>query len=377
MNLRPSSIARVIACPPSLVPPAVLIDTPSEVRSEGSAVHEWMSKRIKGADVDANAIALKWGVDANEFGKLTRLALARWLSVADHFAGCETEHAFRPLTWEHASGETLTLAGTCDVIAVDDGATVKILDHKTGWGDGDHQSQMRAYGVLALAEYEECNRVFACVLGVRQGTLDTYEWTRGELFEWFADAVDTIFAKRDIYGHSPNTCRFCPRRHECPARQTMVRDAVAMVTIMDADAPLTLTPEQIGDLYLRAKLVEDAAGQVLDLIRSAVFDAGGVLDAGENQIVLEQTQKREIDVAAGEAVLTQFLGDGWRSAIQVSNKAIEAVAKDAAPSRGKAKLMRELWQALEEADAVRVTTTQRMMMRRKTLEIVANEGGGE
>jgi len=365
IRIRCSALPRVTQCAPSLVAPAVQIETPSEVGAMGSAVHEWLSHRITGRDVIQDAIVSRWGVDADEFGMLTRVALARWLAVADHFPDPMTEYHFKPI---NSGGVELT--GTADVVSIN-GDEARILDHKTGWGNGDHEMQMRGYAVLALSLGVE--RVTACVLRVRLGEIETFTWTKDELAAWWSEMVDRLYCEREIYRPSLDACRYCPRMHECPARTSMVRSVVQSIDplISEVESYSSISPVTLARVWKQAGLLEDMAAAAKDMVRTQVAAAGGSLPVNDLQeLALTESKRREIDVASGSQVLDTLIGDGWRDGLKLSNKSIETAVAAVAPARGKAKLLREVWAELEKADAVRVTTQERLELRRRKLEVI-------
>jgi hypothetical protein len=127
----------------------------------------------------------------------------------------------------------------------------------------------------------------------------------------------------------------------------------------------------LARIWKQAALLEDMAAAAKDMVRTQVAAAGGSLPVNDLQeLALTESKRREIDVASGSQVLDTLIGDGWRDGLKLSNKSIETAVAAVAPARGKAKLLREVWAELEKADAVRVTTQERLELRRRKLEVI-------
>src|SRR6185295_4904936 len=119
------------------------------------------------------------------------------------------------------------LSGHPDLVSID-ASTAHVLDWKTGWIEPRAKHQLMAYGAIIAANYPKVDTVVGCVALLRQGVIDwgepPYLWSRGELLDW-AQTVPQTFGL-EVYAPSLHTCRFCPRRYECPARTRLLRSAM-------------------------------------------------------------------------------------------------------------------------------------------------------
>ena len=375
LNVRCSSLNRLAVCAASIVPPATRIEEPSEPAELGTSVHGFLACNIaiSGSSgimtgIDEHAPTPE-GTDRVTFQKLCGLAWSRWSNVAHNFPEPKVEYSFRPFL--HLLGEWgiqhegITLTGTADVLSIV-GDEARILDHKTGWHDGNHSQQLRGYAWLALNEFPECTRARVSVLNVRNGTIDTEVWDRTELAAWWFALAKHIVRNREIFAPS-DECRFCPRRYECPAKQQMIAAAAKSLDLGDITA---MTPGELLAFHARAKAVEGAAKVALQIIKEAVHDMGGVVDVGDGrELAIECGERREIQFANAEDVLKANLGDAWRECVSVGNGDLEKVAMKVAPKRGGAKLKRKIWEELDAADAIEVKVQEKLVVR-KSLNLV-------
>jgi len=378
LTIRCSSLNRLAVCSASIVPPAIRIEEPSEPAELGTGVHGFMACNIAisgssgvMAGIDEHAPTPE-GTDRVTFQKLCGLAWSRWSNVAHNFPEPKVEYGFRPFL--HLLGEWgirhegITLTGTADVLSIV-GDEARILDHKTGWHDGAHEQQLRGYGWLALNEFPECTHVRATVLGIRNGTLDTFVWSRDELAAWWFSLAKRLVRNQDHFVTDLQHCRFCPRRFECKAIQekgaSIVR-SLDLGTINFAD----MTGDELAQAKMKVKFIKSLTDSAEDSIKMEVVNRGGLVNAGNgNELAIECGERREINFGAAEDVLRTNLGDAWRECVSVGNGDLEKVAMKVAPPRGGAKLKRKIWSELDAADAIEVKVQEKLVVR-KSLNLV-------
>ena len=378
ISLRCSSLDRINACPASATPPAVRIDSSDDAALMGNAIHELLSAHIDGREKDLGEVAKRWGVDLEELARLFSIAKSLWGRVKSHFPNAITEHAFEPAT---IGGIALT--GHGDVISIaDDGGTVYLLDFKSGWGDGDHQHQLRGYGLLALGELPMADKVTACVLKIRHGDLETFEWTRDELTAWGEDLARRVESERELYRPSVPACGYCPRAHECPARAAYLRSAISVMEgvtgktamvrtpgdigdVADFVEPPALTPQKVADVVEFARTLAKMCDAAIDLAKAEVRLAGGRIVAPDGrELVLSDVPRTEIDFAAGEGVLRAHLGDDIAKVLKVGKTAAEDAVKAKAARGQKGKVAERMLYELDQAGALKVTSSPKLDLKR-------------
>jgi len=185
MKIRASSMPLAVTCPASLQQPdGYTLSTENEASRLGTAVHDWLSDRLGGDTKPFEHYAAKHSVKAKEVEKLSLKAFRLWGEVSEYFPDPQVE------VYHELKLPDMTLTGHMDVSdyhAVHRMAVV--LDYKTGFLDGDHEEQIKTYGLLALDLYPEAEKVFTIILNVRDYTRDQQVYTREALNEWYKTRV--------------------------------------------------------------------------------------------------------------------------------------------------------------------------------------------
>jgi len=174
-----------VTCPASLQQPdGYTLSTENEASRLGTAVHDWLSDRLGGDTKPFEHYATKHSVKSKEVEKLSLKAFRLWGEVSEYFPDPQVE------VYHELKLPDMTLTGHMDVSdynAVHRMAVV--LDYKTGFLDGDHEEQIKTYGLLALDLYPEAEKVFTIILNVRDYTRDQQVYTREALNEWYKTRV--------------------------------------------------------------------------------------------------------------------------------------------------------------------------------------------
>jgi hypothetical protein len=353
----------------------VKIETSSEAADLGTAFHAVISQKVKGVAVDVAEVAAANGVDREELATVVGIGMAMWQKLEKHFPDPVSEHSFEPFLAgkiEVDGPPLVQLTGTGDLLSLtDNGSVVRLLDWKSGWGDADHEAQVKGYALLALYEIPTADRVVASVMKVRRGILETYEWSRAELEMWWADLFSRMLSEADVYRPSPEACGYCPLFAECPARTAMLAAALVMLDANDEQRkPLTSTPDGVAYILERARWVEKAAKSAIESVRAAVINAGGLLPLTDGrELRIESQVRTEIDFPAGEGVLRQHCGDELGKALSVrkgksktdpDKLGVEDIVRAKAARGQKDKAIESLMYELDQAAALKLTTIQRL-----------------
>ena len=205
--------------------------------------------------------------------------------------------------------------GTCDSVMIGSGR-LHITDYKHGKGvavDSKNNPQMRLYALGALKKYmpifgDTIKVVSMAIVQPRiTEEVDEEELTVEELFAW-GERIKPI-AQRAHDGNGeflPGTwCRFCKGRHVCRARSenatamedfkdaliegNMTEDqkkAVEAQKILDGNAPVMLSDEEVADLIKRGEILvawyEDLKDYALQAILTGKTIPGFKVVAGKS-----------------------------------------------------------------------------------------------
>ncbi len=390
IRLRASSLPLVAACSAASIAPDVRIVSEHGGSRLGSGVHHFLRSRI-GEEEDiatTDELAGIYGVEADDLGPACGQAWNSWVEIANSFPNPETEVALTPAevifpaTFRTDSTEVIveqrlvSLTGTADVISRPSLTLARLIDWKSGWADYDHEQQVKGYAFLLARMMPGVEHVEAVVLNTRLGWRTVYRWSVAELEAWWKSLTERLVRHREEYSPSATVCRFCPRSAECPARRQLVRASSEMVALAaESGASLvgTLTPDEAADLLQRARLVEKAAKEAVEIVRAEVAAAGGCLTLSDGRtLVLTEQTKRHIVAAEAWPILKAFLGERMPEAIKVSKTIAEKIVGEFAPPKGKGKAKKAFVQRLEEAGALDTEVVERLEIKRPETEIEDN-----
>jgi hypothetical protein len=367
ISIRCSNLGTVAACPASAVAPAIRIESAGKPANLGNGVHEFQSGRIGGREVDIGDIAARNDVDPEELAPACWQAWNAWTEIAAAFPDPETELALGPIVW---GGDKVSLIGTADVVSRPTPSLARIGDWKSGWMDGDHEQQVKGYALLIACEFSgEVEAVEAVVINTRLGFKTVYRWDVAELESWWDRLAESVAKGADTYRPSVAACRWCRRAHECPARQQLVRsssEAVLSINVSD------LTPDRAAELLGRARLIQKAAEDAIEIVRAEVAAAGGSLLLSDGRTLqLTPTTKRFIRPAPAWPILTEQCGEALVEAVTVSKTIADKIVRArAGTQRGAKKATSEkLIADLEAADAFDERIEERLEIVRATAQI--------
>jgi hypothetical protein len=255
----------------------------------------------------------------------------------------------------------MRLTGHIDVLSIV-GDEVRIADFKTGWVDANHDEQLRGYCWLALQNYPDAKTAYAVVIRVRDQLVDTVRYLRHELDVWWGRRRELLSADPAYYSPGPH-CRHCHRAHECPGRTAIVQES--LLRVLGDDSEIDTVPSRILDMMDRIALVQDECERFRDWVRVQVAAAGGTLSDGEREIILKQTQQKQLIPRFCLSVLrTAISGDALFDCVTVSKTKVEDALRATAPRGQKGTVVKEVFARLEQAGAIKNKVIERMEVRR-------------
>lgn len=362
LTVRCSALPLAMTCPGSVQPSKVPINSINDAAQLGTAAHVGLREVAETGTVGWDALpelAQRYGVDEDELRMLVATGAKLWPEVAKTFPEALTEVELRA---QMAPGFVLT--GHIDLLSVTLGVA-RAGDWKSGRKDSDYRWQLLGYGALVLHDDPQLTEVTSAAIWLRTAEIENYTLKRSDLSRVSLEIVDTIAGWDGTY-HPGKHCEFCPRSHECEAANALMRRDVAAVAdkalVARAETELaSMRPEEILDVYRKAKRVSGMAARINEAIRNHVLKHGDI-DAGSHRLTVDVEHRRELDPLKAWPVLDEagFDDEDFAAAVKLSVTKVEKrIASKAVRGKGAA-AVRKLKAALEEADAVSVKETPKL-----------------
>lgn len=363
--LRPSGMPLAFLCAGSLQQPEVKVREKSEDGNPadlGSATHEALETLVRTGAVDWSdmpRIAAKWRVAEDDLRGLVSAGRQLWAIVAPCMPDAMAEVALTA-----ALSDDVILTGRLDVLSVV-GDVAVVADFKTGREDSDYQHQVKAYAFLVLADNPAIREVKAAVLWLRETEVEWYTVTREKAAEWREKAVRRA-TRWDGTHYTGAHCGYCPRAHECRARDAMVRADVQSLTGINVELALeAMTPAQLVEVHRMASTVTKVAERVKDKLKDIAARGGDIVADGV-RLTIREEERRSLDTLSAWPVL---MAEGFTDAdlnrcVEVSPTEAEKVLAEKADRGHGARRIREFRKALGDANAVRVTTIRKLVKQR-------------
>lgn len=364
--LRCSALPLAFRCPGSVRQSEVPLNESHGAADVGTAAHEALRTLAETGSLDWDsipAIALRHNADLSEVRMLCAMAAKLWPSIAHHFKGALSEV---DLSFEIANDVLLT--GHVDLLAIR-GTVARAGDWKTGRKDSDYAQQMRGYAALILLENPFLTEVTVTVIWVRDGDIENYTMTRADAPSWALDLVNTVIHWDGTF-RPGSACSHCPRSHECPAANALVRRDVAALSdrnlVGRAECEIELmSPEEIVELLRKADLVSDYAGRVRDAIKAHVQRHGDIVADGV-RLTIDVEHQRKVSPLPAWPVLEAagFNDEDFAACMDLRVSKVEKrVAEKAGRGKGAA-AVRQLSADLEAAGAISLKEIQKLTQKR-------------
>lgn len=375
LKVRCSSLPLVSLCAAAAEPVEIRIDRHFDAADLGTAVHAALAIAVANPDQVRNLgdmadlCAVQAGIydaDPDEARQLGVWTWRCWEQVRQHFPAPQVE---THLVWQDIEAG-IWLSGHLDVHShLADRKRLHILDAKTGRVDSSPEAQLRGYALVGLTQHPDVETVYACGLRIRDRLVDGWEWSRGEIMDWWAK-MRRHLADRQRYSPGRH-CRYCPRGATCEAKAALIRQALSSIPIPGRFA--SELPDDVEErgpvlaaLLRQVRFAKGICEEIEELIRADVGALGGALPAGDGEaIMLTPQQRRTIDPGPGLPVLRRFLNEeALLKATKVSRTEVEKQVREQAANRQKGKAVKGVIDALEEAGALLVSNVERLEIRK-------------
>ena len=373
INLRSSALPRIMECPASKDAGEVPIDSTSDAATLGTAAHDVIQHMIREQLEDIPDLApfiKKYGEQyAEDLRILAYCAANMWADFGSNLKIIDLEHELRIVA------NPIHLRGHADLVCAElneDDETVfdavVVVDWKTGWSESDHHHQLMSY-LFMIAQGIKAAEYKYVVARVRTQEIETRVFTKSDLITWFKTLCDTV--QRDTYNPGRH-CHFCPKRFDCPARQSMLTDT-AMVLSQQDKMP-GLNANMLGLLYDRAQELK-ASLKLYDGLVAEALQSEGKLNIGNGrQLVYTKQQRETVPIYAAYKTLSQHFDYDEDSPkclavfaddLALSKAQLEKAARKCAPHRQKQKAANDLMVKLRSAGLVKVTEFPRKTERKE------------
>ena len=267
LNIRPSGIARTIACPASVrLSAQVPYVEGGEAAKIGTAIHA-LAEHCYQRDLDP-----MWFVGKVYEGILMtqencdfaqQHLKAIWDIEEELGEGTVQVEKFLP----YQETKAYKCGGTADVIGISkEKRKLIIADLKTGRGYVDAESdQLKLYSLAAMESgglYQDIDTIELWIIQPHHGEVRKHTMTTQELVDWehyiLTPAIENVLNPAFPPVPSDSACQYCNAKTICPAQANMVE------VVHSAPPVEVLTEEQISVLLTKFDMVEDYIKAVRD-----------------------------------------------------------------------------------------------------------------
>ena len=252
-----------------------------------------------------------------------------------------------------------TLCGHPDLFGVQDGI-LRVPDWKSGYKtDTDVLPQLLGYAYLAHCEVPKgvtINKIELAVIWLRSNEIQEWEYTPAQVKEWMRDLHKRAGAWNGNDFTAGEHCQYCPRFHDCPARQALAKSAVQ--DVMDVNVATTSRADlcqRMPDVYAKVQMVERQIKAFREWLREDLKKNGPMVCGPEKVLHLAIRRKSVLDIQKGWDVFRGALDDAeLNKCMRISKTDVLAAigAKSAPRMMGKDQAAFML--SLEEAGAITI-----------------------
>ena len=375
LTLHASELPRIFSCPASAQRPEMVIDLTSDEARIGSAVHEALARFVRGEEIELWQVARNWCVQEEAIAPLVGVGRHIWQDYSAEITVLAVEQEFS----RDVAG--ITLVGRPDLVgetSANEDIVGVVWDWKSGSPSRNYRHQKRGYIALAWCGHPEyCKDI---TVWLRTGEVEIEDVSLVDMAAWEIK-LGHVLADSNRYAPSAETCQYCPKRFDCPARLALVRSSVDEFALAEQKVG-QLVPADLVALKDRADLVRQVLKAYDAALREAVEQAGSLVLPDGRELFLEERFREDINPARGWMVLKQTIGieDNQLALVALQDvleiakgKLLDLVAANA-PRGQKGKARLALLEALEKAGAIMASPYHVLSVRQPAKsEIAAKE----
>jgi hypothetical protein len=267
LNIRPSGIARTIACPASVrLSAQVPYQESGEAAKIGTAIHAlaehcYMKDLNPALFVGKEFEGIAMTEENCDFAMQHLQAI--WDIEEELGEGTVSVEKFLP----YQESPAYKIGGTADVIGISkEKRKIIIADLKTGRGYVDAESeQLKLYSLAAMESgglYQDIDTIELWIIQPHHGEVRKHTMTTQDLVDWehyiLQPAIENVLNPLFPPVPSDSACQYCAAKTICPAQANIVETVVAAPPVE------VLTEEQISVLLTKFDMVEDYIKAVRD-----------------------------------------------------------------------------------------------------------------
>lgn len=281
--IRPSTLTRNFACPPSAILAERVPDQPSKYADEGTAAHELAEFciRLGMSPKTFHGLGIADQTLTDELAEAVQVYL-------EHIAGISMPADAQEWIEFRIDSEILGIGGTIDYLTVA-GNIARIVDLKYGVGvpvDAATSDQLKAYACLVAERFPDVDVIEADIVQPRSAKgqpISSVFFKRKELDQFATRIIDlrgrVDYLRRmekstddlDAF-HTGDHCQFCPAKSICPA---IAAESTALVELSATSTLTTIDAEKLAWILEHEK-------QVTQFIAEAKHEAKSRLKSGES-----------------------------------------------------------------------------------------------
>lgn len=354
LRISPSRVPVYIECGQA-ARPLVPIGESTEAGSMGSAAHAALADIVRNKETQP---IFRWAeqyqVDETELGWLVAYGRTCWDEIKGAFPAPIVERKLETLI-----ADNVLLRGTADVFSmVPCGVTTVDWKTKRTKEDSDFH-QLQAYALLGC-EALGVEEATVSIAWLRHQELETRHLTRKDLEDFRGRLLRSLRSETYNLG---DHCKWCPRRYECPARQTKLTAATGQLTSRSETLSDVIGAGRLPELMETVKEVEKAAEAIRAGVKSHIEESGPIEIGGGREYYLQQIARRAVNVTAGWDSILEHLGSlGAYNALKLDFKKADKIIGDRTDGpKGVAR--KAFWDALRESGAVTETYSDKLATR--------------
>jgi hypothetical protein len=361
ISIRASSTPLLCICPRSQEPTALRIDTDRQDARLGTASHDGAATYLRDAFLPVvKELAEKHGVDDVD-------ELAMMLAFAKQAIDALRETFPEPILEQNVAimlADDVELTGTADILSILDERVV-VGDYKSGRRHRDYIKQLLSYALLACLIYDK-TKWSVSLIWLRDHYIDTKSGGLDELMQHKEELIAAARVATTAPFRVGEHCLYCPRAHDCPARQQLVKQSAR--DLMDADIKDFVELAASGRLpafWAGIKCIEKSIIDIREQLKLTMNVHGDLVCPDGTVFTFDEIVKRALDPLKSWPVLQQRLSDEEiAGSMRFSLTDLQdAVAKKVGRGqKGKAK--EELVEALDAAGAIERKTEKRLALKK-------------
>lgn len=277
----PSSIGRVLACPPSARFSAQFPDTESDYAQEGTEAHElceYLVRKAMGEKVRNPKNKFKfWSEEMQQNAESYADFVMEQYETAKQSCNDPVLMVEQRVDVSEYIPECF---GTADCILIADG-TMTIIDYKNGAGvlvDVTDNPQLKTYALGALEQFDflyDIQNVRLVIFQPRRDNVSKWELPKSELLKWAEETLKPVaqlaYEGQGEYAAGEH-CRFCKAKAVCRKRA----EHNLMLAQYDFAPPAELDNEEIAIIISMAENLKNWVSDIKDYALKQIMEGSPV-----------------------------------------------------------------------------------------------------